>query len=139
VAGDRAVGGGVGGDTKCRAGASDEGAGEADAEHTEVTMANETKKTKVDDPRATRLLFDALKQKARGQTALVKLTPADAVALTGMPSAQAEPALKSLVKTYRSHLAVTDDGDLVYEFDPALERRDNVPLGERLQAAGQVA
>ena len=101
-------------------------------------MANETK-TKVDDPAATRLLFDALKQKSRGQTALVKLTPADAVALTGMPSAQAEPALKSLVKTYRSHLAVTEEGELVYEFDPSLERRDKVPLRERLAAAGQVA
>ncbi|MDB4966931.1 MAG: hypothetical protein JWN44_2620 [Myxococcales bacterium] len=101
-------------------------------------MANETQ-TKVDDPRASRLLFDALKQKARGQTALVKLTPADAVALTGMPSAQAEPALKSLVKTYRSHLAVTEEGELVYEFDPSLERRDKVPLSERIRAAGQVA
>jgi hypothetical protein len=101
-------------------------------------MANETK-TKVEDPAATRLLFDALKQKVRGQTALVKLTPADAVALTGMPSAQAEPALKSLVKTYRSHLAVTEEGELVYEFDPSLERRDKVPLRERLAAAGQVA
>jgi hypothetical protein len=101
-------------------------------------MANETK-TKVDDPAATRLLFDALRQRSRGQTALVKLTPADAVALTGMPSAQAEPALKSLVKTYRSHLAVTEEGELVYEFDPSLERRDKVPLRERLAAAGQVA
>jgi hypothetical protein len=101
-------------------------------------MANETK-TRVEDPAATRVLFDALRQRARGQTALVKLTPADAVALTGMPSAQAEPALKSLVKTYRSHLAVTEEGELVYEFDPSLERRDKVPLRERLAAAGQVA
>jgi hypothetical protein len=91
------------------------------------------------DPRAREVLFDALKQKARGQTALVKLTRADAVALTGLPNEQAEPALKSLVATYRSHMAVTDDGDLVYEFDPSLERRDKVPLSERLAAAGQVA
>jgi hypothetical protein len=96
-------------------------------------------KVKVQDPHARELLFDALKQKARGQTALVKLTRADAVALTGMPSDAAEPALKSLVATYRSHLAVTDEGELVYEFDPTLERRDKVPLRERLAAAGQVA
>lgn len=101
-------------------------------------MALSTKVT-VDDPRAQRLLFDALKQKARGRTELVKLTRADAVALTGMPSEQAEPALKRLVGTYRSHLAVTDDGELIYEFDPSLERRDKVPLAERLRAAGQVA
>ncbi|MGZ3441811.1 MAG: hypothetical protein ACXVDD_19960 [Polyangia bacterium] len=96
-------------------------------------------KVKLDDPRARDTLFDALKQKARGQTALVKLTRADAVALTGLPSEQAEPALKSLVATYRSHMAVTDEGELVYEFDPSLERRDKVPLSERVAAAGQLA
>jgi hypothetical protein len=96
-------------------------------------------KVKVQDPRAERVLVDALRQRARGRTELVKLTRADAVALTGLPSEQAEPALKSLVATYRSHLAVTDEGELVYAFDPALERRDKVPLGERLRAAGQVA
>ena len=97
----------------------------------------EAKRVTVQDPRAERLLFDALKQRARGRTELVKLTRSDAVALTGMPSEQAEPALKSLVKTYRSHLAVTGDGELVYEFDPSFERRDKVPLGERLRALGQ--
>ena len=94
---------------------------------------------KVEDPRARELLFDALKQRARGNTAMVKVTKADAVALTGMPSEQAEPALKSLVGTYRSHMAVTEEGELVYEFDPSLERRDKVPLAERLRKAGQVA
>jgi hypothetical protein len=96
-------------------------------------------KVKVYDEKAERLLFDALKQRARGRTELVKLTRADAVALTGMPAATAEPALKSLVKSYRSHMAVTDDGELVYEFDPALERRDKVPLRDKLAAAGQAA
>jgi hypothetical protein len=96
-------------------------------------------KVKVYDEKAERLLFDALKQRARGRTELVKLTRADAVALTGMPAATAEPALKSLVKSYRSHLAVTDEGELVYEFDPSLERRDKVPLKDKLQAVGQAA
>src|SRR5437879_12568353 len=96
-------------------------------------------KVKVADPRAADTLLDALRQKSRGQTALVKLTRADAVALTGLPNEQAEPARKSLVATYRSHMAVTDEGELVYEFDPSLERRDKVPLSERLRAAGQVA
>src|SRR5262245_60543145 len=103
-----------------------------------MKMANQTK-VQVADPRARDVLLDALKQKSRGRTELVKLTRADAVALTGMPNEQAEPALKSLVATYRSHLAVTDEGELVYEFDPSLERRDKVPLRERMAAAGQVA
>jgi hypothetical protein len=101
-------------------------------------MAQKTE-VKVQDPRAERVLLDALRGKVRGRTELVKLTRSDAVALTGLPSEQAEPALKSLVKTYRSHLAVTDDGDLVYEFDPSLERRDKVTLRERLQTVGQAA
>jgi hypothetical protein len=94
-------------------------------------------RTKVYDPAAERVLFDALRGRARGRTELVKLTRGDAVALTGLPTEQAEPALKALVRTYRSHLAVTDDGDLVYEFDPSLERRDRVPLRDRLERAGR--
>ncbi len=90
----------------------------------------------VHDPRAADKLLDALRGRARGRTELVKVTNADAVALTGMPSAQAEPALKSLVRSYKSHLAVTEDGELVYEFDPSLERRDKVPLSERLRSVG---
>jgi hypothetical protein len=91
---------------------------------------------KVQDPKAADLLFAALKTRARGGE-LVKVTRADAVALTGMPSPQAEPALKALVSSYRSHLAVTDEGELVYEFDPSFERRDRVPLAERARAVGQ--
>jgi hypothetical protein len=101
-------------------------------------MAQKTE-VKVYDPRAERVLLDALRGRVRGRTELVKLTRGDAVALTGLPSEQAEPALKSLVKTYRSHMAVTEEGELVYQFDPSLERRDKVTLRERLQAAGQVA
>jgi hypothetical protein len=101
--------------------------------------ANPKFKVQVEDPRARQVLFDALKERARGRTEMVKVTRADAVALTGMPSEQAEPALKSLVGAYRSHLAVTEEGELVYEFDPSLERRDKVPLSERLRAVGQVA
>jgi hypothetical protein len=93
---------------------------------------------RVHDPRAATALFDALKTRAKGGE-LVKVSRADAVALTGMPSEQAEPALKSLAGTYRSHLAVTDEGELVYAFDPGFERRDRVSLAERARAAGQLA
>src|SRR5262245_41365023 len=92
----------------------------------------------VADRHAEDRLEQALRTRARGQTALVRLTRADATALTGMPLEQAEPALKSLVKRYRSHLAATEDGELVYAFDPTLERRDRVRLGERLARAGEV-
>src|SRR5260370_6698732 len=92
----------------------------------------------VEDPRAERVLFDALKGRSRGHTELVKLTRSDAVALTGLPSEQAEPALKKLAGTYRSHLAVTEQGELVYEFDPALERRDRVTFAERVRRAGEL-
>jgi len=96
-------------------------------------------KTKVADPRAEDALLAALRGKARGRTELVKVTRGDAVAMTGMPADQAEPALKALVKSYRSHLAVTEEGELVYAFDPSLERRDRVPLGERVRRVGQLA
>lgn len=98
----------------------------------------EAKRVAVYDPKAERLLFDALRQRARGRTELVKLTRADAVALTGLPSEQAEPALKALVKSYRSHLAVTEAGELVYEFDPHFERRDQVPLAERVRKLAEL-
>jgi hypothetical protein len=83
------------------------------------------------DVAAERLLAGALR--GRGGA----LTRADAVALTGLPADQTEQALKSLLTTYRSHLAVTDEGELIYRFDPAMVRRDRVPLGERLAAVGQ--
>jgi hypothetical protein len=89
----------------------------------------------VADPEATRRLFDALEGRARGSTALVRVTKADAVALSGLPSDQAEPALKALARTYRSHLAVTDEGELVWAFDRSFERRDRVPLAEKLRKA----
>jgi hypothetical protein len=80
--------------------------------------------------RAERVLVDAL----RGRKGA--LTRSDAVALTGLPANETEEALKSLLGTYRSHLAVTDAGELIYSFDPAMVRRDRVPLRERLAAVG---
>jgi hypothetical protein len=96
-------------------------------------------KTKVADSEATDRLLDALRGRARGQTALVRVTEADAVAMSGLPNAQAEPALRTLVARYRSHVAVTEEGELVYAFDPSLERRDRVTLKERLAKAGAIA
>jgi hypothetical protein len=101
--------------------------------------ASPRRPVKVADPEATRRLFEALEGRSRGTTALVRVTKGDAVAMTGMPTDQAEPALKSLARTYRSHLAVTDEGELVYAFDPSFERRDKVPLAEKLKQAMDAA
>jgi len=47
-------------------------------------------------------------------------------------------ALTALLKEYRSHLAATESGELVYEFDPAFQRRGALTWRERLAAAGAV-
>lgn len=93
-------------------------------------------RVQVADPQAEQRLLEALKSRGSSRGELLRLTRSDAVALTGMPSEQAEPALKALVKAYRSHLAVTESGELVYQFDPSFERRDRVSLGERLRQGG---
>lgn len=51
-------------------------------------------------------------------------TLGDIVAATGLPRDQAESGLKSLLETYRGHLAVSDSGEMIYQFDPKLVTRD---------------
>lgn len=65
------------------------------------------------------------------------LTRADAATLTGLSTDAAEASLKSLLGKYKSHLAVTEQGDLLYSFDPAMVRRDAVPLKERMAELGR--
>lgn len=83
------------------------------------------------EAQAKHVLLEALRAKQG------RITKADAVALSGLPVPDAEQALTTLLKQYRSHLAATESGELVYEFDPAFERRDAVPLGEKLAKVGQ--
>jgi hypothetical protein len=83
------------------------------------------------DERAERILGDALK--GRGGA----LTRADAIALSGLSAAETDGALRQLLRDYKSHLAVTEKGELIYKFDPAMVRRDAVTLGERLRELGQ--
>src|SRR5258706_2628727 len=109
------------------------------ATHSSAHISPPRKKTLVAAPAAVGRLERALSQRARGVTALVRVTQADAVAMSGLPSAQAEPALRTLVSRYRSHLSVTEEGELVYAFDPRLERRDRISLAERARRAGTVA
>ena len=79
---------------------------------------------------ARRILLDALKGQG-GQ-----LTKADAVAKSGLPVPATEEALAGLLKEFRSHLAATDSGELIYQFDPSFTRRDAVPLREKLAKLG---
>jgi hypothetical protein len=82
------------------------------------------------DQRAKSVLLDALRGRG-GQ-----LTRADAVAVSGLPQDETDRALTLLLKEYRSHLAATDSGELLYQFDPAFERRDAVPWRERAARLG---
>jgi hypothetical protein len=88
------------------------------------------KKTRTEE-QAKRVLLAALRRR-RGP-----LTKADAVALSGLPVPQAEQALTGLLKEYRSHLAATESGELVYEFEPGFARRDAIPFGEELAKVGR--
>jgi hypothetical protein len=80
--------------------------------------------------RAKVLMLTAL----RGRDA--KLTRADAMVASGLSEEEAGEALTALLKEYRSHLSATETGELLYEFDPAFERRDALSLRERAAAVG---
>lgn len=56
-----------------------------------------------------------------------KVTEADIVVESGVPPHQVGPGLRAMLAQYRSHISVTDDGDLLYEFERSLARRDAVP------------
>ena len=81
--------------------------------------------------RAKGLMMTAL----RGRDA--KLTRADAIVASGLSEEEAGQALTALLKEYRSHLSATESGELLYEFDPAFERRDALSLRERAAAVGR--
>ncbi len=89
-------------------------------------MAEQLLQKQLSDREAEQILLKALAGRKGA------LTRADAVALTGLPEAASAEALRSLMATYRSHLAVTEEGELLYRFDPDLVRRDRVPLAERI-------
>jgi hypothetical protein len=83
------------------------------------------------DAQAKQVVLRALRGKG-GQ-----LTRADVVALSGLPVPDAEQALTSLLKEYRSHLSATESGELLYEFDPTFMRRDAERLSEKLAKVGR--
>lgn len=62
-----------------------------------------------------------------------KATVGDVVAATGLPAEDSKTALKTLLESHRGHLAVSDSGELLYEFDEKLIQRDREPLLARLK------
>jgi hypothetical protein len=62
-----------------------------------------------------------------------KATVGDVVAATGLKADDSEAALKALLESHHGHLAVTDSGDLLYNFDPKLIERGTEPLLARMK------
>lgn len=55
-------------------------------------------------------------------------TVGDVVADSGLPSDSVRAGLKALLESHRGHLAVSDSGELLYEFDPTLIERGTEPF-----------
>lgn len=77
----------------------------------------------------------ALTQALRGKKG--RLTKADAITVSGLPSYVVDESLERLLKTYKSRLEVTEDGELLYTFDPGLVRRDEPTLAEKLRTVAR--
>jgi hypothetical protein len=61
-----------------------------------------------------------------------RATLADVVVDTGLPNLEAERMLRRMIGDYPCHLEVTEDGDILYEFAPAVRRHDELGRGRRL-------
>jgi hypothetical protein len=62
-------------------------------------------------------------------------TLGDVVAATGLPRDSVESGLKSLLETRQGNLAVSESGELIYQFDPKLIERDHISAAERFRTA----
>ena len=59
-------------------------------------------------------------------------TVGDVVADSGLPADSVRAGLKALLESHRGHLAVTDSGELVYDFDAGMIERGSEPLLARV-------
>ena len=75
---------------------------------------------KLSDDRTRLTLLGALKETSSA------FTLSEMVARTGLPPEETERGLNTLVKEYESTLDVTEDGDLIYRFDPSLQAREDI-------------
>lgn len=82
-----------------------------------------------EDSAEQRTVLSALRD-SRGRATL-----GDVVGATGLDRNLAEASLRELLENRRGHLAVGESGDLVYEFDPKLIRRDAVSAWTRFKSA----
>jgi hypothetical protein len=84
------------------------------------------------DPKLAELKADLLASlrqlKGRG-------TAGDVAAEAGLPTEDVRRGLKALLESHRGHLAVSDSGELLYEFDPRLIERGTEPLLHRARRA----
>ncbi len=62
-----------------------------------------------------------------------RATVGDIVSATGLEQSRAEASLRALLEWHEGHLEVGERGDILYRFDPALIRRDRVPLWTRVK------
>ncbi len=96
-------------------------------------MGASSQTPRIDPGKARDAVLSALRR-SRG-----RVTVGDVATATGLASTQAEAVLKSLLSTHRGHLEVSDDGDLVYRFDPRGMRRDEKTAWERVKAGAWAA
>jgi len=66
-----------------------------------------------------------------------RATVGDLVADTGLAADDVREGLRALLESHRGHLAVSDKGELVYEFDPSLIERGSEPLLARFARAAR--
>ncbi len=64
-------------------------------------------------------------------------TLGDVVSGVGLPRDQVEGTLKSLLESHQGHLEVSDSGELIYQFDRKLIRRDRIPTIQRLKSTAK--
>ena len=57
-----------------------------------------------------------------------RATVGDVVTRSGLRSDEVRAGLKALLESHKGHLAVTDSGELVYEFDPRFIERETEPF-----------
>lgn len=73
----------------------------------------------------------AVEQKLQGKPGAYTL--GDIATMTGMPVLESEYAVKELMGKYHSKLAVSEQGDLLYDFGQSLNRRGDKTFAERFQ------
>jgi hypothetical protein len=62
-------------------------------------------------------------------------TVGDVAAESGIPNEDVRRGLKALLESHRGHLAVSDSGELLYQFDPKLIERGTEPWTYRMRRA----